>query len=139
MQYISKSESNSCSCPGDTLTFECTVARGHGTIWNGSAFSCVNSQNEIYLINSQGVITTCNNGQIVGHILGEDSEGFYTSQLNVMISSDLIGKTVQCASVNGSGEISVLENSTTTIDIISEYAVLINCTLFNIMLQHSLY
>ena len=39
------------------------------------------------------------------------------SQLSVIISSDLIGKTVQCASVSPLGNTTVLENSTVTIEI----------------------
>ena len=53
-------ESNACNCVGDTLTFECTVTIGKGTIWRGSAFNCDSSSNEIILLNSSVGDQTCN-------------------------------------------------------------------------------
>ena len=80
--------------------------RGSGTIWNGSAFSCASSSNEIYLLENNYIESpdtgnplnsvTCNNGMIMGRVIQID-KGSYTSQLNVTISSDLIGKNVSCA------------------------------------------
>ena len=75
---------------------------GDSTVWRGSAFDCRN--NDISLINSRfesGTATgECNNGSIVGQ-----SINCYTSQLNITVSSDMIGKNIEC----------VHDNSTETI------------------------
>ena len=97
---ISRDESNDCSCVGDTLTFECTVMSGIGTIWRGSAINCDSSNSEIYLLNHSDE-RTCNGGMIIGRVIRHEN-GSYTSQLNVILSSDLIGKVIECASNNGS-------------------------------------
>ena len=44
---------------------------------------------------------TCNSGMITGRVI-EHERNHYTSQLNVVFSSDLIGQTIECASDNGS-------------------------------------
>ena len=94
-------ESNTCNCIGDTLTFECTIMTGRGTIWRGSAFNCDSSGNEIILLNSSDDDETCNGGMITGQVIRREGNN-YTSQLNVVFSSDLIGRTIECASDNGS-------------------------------------
>ena len=92
-----------CVCPGDKLTYWCTV---HGeatgaTIWNGTAFSgCQPDPDEILLQHSRFTTTgstgICNNGSIVGQSLSVQGSN-YTSQLNVIITPDTVGKTVKCA------------------------------------------
>ena len=94
-------ESNTCNCIGDTLTFECTVMTGKGTIWRGSAFNCASSGNEITLLNSSVGDETCNSGMISGRVIKHERNN-YTSQLNVIFSTDLIGRIIECASDNGS-------------------------------------
>ena len=94
-------ESNICNCIGDTLTFECTVMTGRGTIWRGSAFNCASTGNEIILLNSSVGVQTCNSGIITGQVIKHQRNN-YTSQLNVVFSSDLIGRSIECASDNGS-------------------------------------
>ena len=96
----------SCTCLGHVVTYECTVMRGLGTVWRGNAFDCASSDNEIYLLeshfdSSERSSITCNNGMITGRINRIDG-GFYTSQLSVTVSSDLIGKNVSCAQSDGS-------------------------------------
>ena len=64
-----------CVCPGDTLSYECTVTgmRGGTTIWTGSAINCDN--NEIALFHYRfdtGIYWTCNNGAIMGRSLSVD-------------------------------------------------------------------
>ena len=97
-------ESNTCNCVGDTLTYECTVMSGLGTIWRGSAFNCTSSGNEINFLESS--ITgdhdrMCNNGLISGRVIKIEGNN-YTSQLNIILRSDLIGHIIECASYNGS-------------------------------------
>ena len=93
---------NECVCPGDKLTYRCTVQGSHNgaTIWNGTAFSgCL--QNEIILFHRQftpigGPAGSCNNETIVGRSLDEQGNN-YTSQLNVTITPETAGKTIMCA------------------------------------------
>ena len=110
---ISRDEFNDCSCVGDTLTFECTVMSGLGTIWRGNAINCDSSSSEIYLLNyyDEGI---CNGGMITGRIIRRENDS-YTSQLNVILSSDLIGRVIECASNNGSQNLIGIFN--TTLDI----------------------
>ena len=95
--------SSDCALPGsrycDTLTFECTVVGGFGTVWRGLAFDCENSNNEITLLHSRfmnGTIGTCNNDSIIGWSIGDENGTCFTSQLSVMITPDTIGKTIEC-------------------------------------------
>ena len=75
--------SGDCVCSGHTLTFECTVMRGVGIIWRGSAFNnCSGSNNnEISLRDSgngnrmQEPITRCN-GTIVGRVVKIENGSF---------------------------------------------------------------
>ena len=94
-------ESNTCNCIGDTLTFECTVMTGKGTIWRGNAFNCASTGNEINLFNRSVGDQTCNGGMITGRVIKHERNN-YRSQFNVVFSSDLIGRTIECASDNGS-------------------------------------
>jgi hypothetical protein len=92
-----------CACPGDTLTFDCTIMGGGATIWRGSAFDC--TSNEIVLRHANFVPRTsesCNGGNIVGESMGV-SGICYSSRLIVTITSDLNGQTVGCyGNSNGS-------------------------------------
>ena len=89
------------------MTYECTAMGGFGgaTIWRGSAFNCVLLNNEIILFHwptmSDNVYYhTCNNGAIVARILSVDGNNF-TSQLNVTVTSETIGKTIECLHDDG--------------------------------------
>ena len=93
-------------CLGDVLIFECTVTRGGSTVWNGTAFDCSNSNDEIALLhnrfsNSSYYIIICNNGDVTGQGLYVEHDQYYTSQLNVTINPALIGKNIICAHDNG--------------------------------------
>ena len=74
---------------------------GKGTIWRGSAFNCASTGNEINLFNSSVGDQTCNSGMITGQVIKHERNN-YISQLNVVFSTDLIGRTIECASDNGS-------------------------------------
>ena len=79
---------------------------GESMLWRGSAFDC--RDNDISLIHSRFesglAVGECNNGSIKGQ--GIRVEGScYTAQLNITVSSDMIGKTIEC----------VHDNSTETI------------------------
>ena len=93
-----------CACPGDLLTYTCTVVGARTTLWGGTAFNCPSTTNEIVLRHSQfavgGASGDCNNGAIVGQSVGVEGNRF-TSQLNVTVSTSLNNKTVQCAYDSG--------------------------------------
>ena len=86
-----------CACPGEVLTYTCTVVGGRATIWEGSAFDCAGD--EIILRHSNFDETPqlgeCNNGAIQGRSVGVNGMCF-TSQLNVTVSAELNKKTVVC-------------------------------------------
>ena len=69
------------------------------TFWQGSALDNCRNQ-EISLVHHQfGTLVrqTCNNGSIVAVGQEPDSlNGSYTSQLNITVTCDMIGKTVEC-------------------------------------------
>ena len=97
----------SCTCLGYVVTYECTVGKGLGTVWRGSIFDCSSSGDEIQLLgsflNSEPV--TCNNKMIMGRVVRSDASGFYTSQVNIIVSSELIGRNVSCAQDDGDLEL----------------------------------
>ena len=77
---------------------------GDATVWKGSAFDCMQSMNEIVLIhssfesniNSSSVAAgKCNNGSIHAHSVRVE-DNYYTSQLNLTVTANMIGKTVEC-------------------------------------------
>ena len=100
-----------------TLTFECTVIEGWGTVWRGTAFDCENSNDEIVLLHSRffnGTGGICNNGTIVGQDIRIDNDTYYVSQLSVSVTSDIVGKTVECVHEsyqNNSTTVSVVEDT----------------------------
>ena len=94
-----------CVCPGDTLTYECTVIGSQlgTTVWSGTAFECTSG--EISLLHSAYGETSglraydeCNNGSIMAQCLGieESMTMSYTSQLNITVSTHVIGKSIEC-------------------------------------------
>ena len=93
-----------CACVGETLNYTCTVAVDAGsatgsTLWKGSAFMCAG--NEISLIHASFMDGTpesrgCNGGDIVARSVGVEGMR-YTSELEVRISAELNGKTVNCS------------------------------------------
>ena len=97
------------ACLGDILTFECSTAPGLGvTVFQGDLLDCNYSFNKIVLAHSRFSNTsaatseTCNNGRIRGYSLPiNGSEPCYISQLHVMISSDMIGKSIICIDDSG--------------------------------------
>lgn len=51
---------------------------------------------------TSGARATCNNGKVCAQSLPpHDQEPCYTSQLHVMVSLDMIGKTIECIYDNG--------------------------------------
>ena len=108
-KFIDAVLTSGCVCPGDTLSYECTATameRRGATIWTGSAFNYCDS-NEIILLHYRfdtGTNGMCNNGAIVGRSLSVEGNN-YTSQLNVTITPDTVGKNIVCLHDNGLYEI----------------------------------
>lgn len=97
-----------CICPGDILTYECTVTGGHATVWTGSAFDCPSAGNDITLLHSHFMHKgSCNNGTIMARSLSVKGNN-YTSQFNVTVASDMAGKTIECLKSNGTHDILLL-------------------------------
>ena len=101
-ELITKS---TCTCVGYDVTYECSVMHGSHTVWNGTAFDCASSGNDIILLHSRfndegGTRATCNNGAIKGRSL-RTAGRTYTSQLVVSVSSEMIGKSIVCTADDG--------------------------------------
>jgi hypothetical protein len=103
--------SDECICPGDTVTYECTVIGNYGgfTVWVGDFFRCSSGRQVIELRHHQlmniqegGVPNAriCNNGSIAGRLIRVEN-GRFTSQLNVTLTSDIVGRSIECAYDNG--------------------------------------
>lgn len=107
-----------CVCRGDVVTYTCTSMGGGSTQWEGSAFDCPSSMNEIILRHSQytrGTSDTCNNGEIVGKSVDVRGSS-YTSQLIVTVGRDLSHNvTIQCIHNADQGQINVGVSSLVTV------------------------
>ena len=67
------------------------------TVWRGTAFDC--PIGEIALLHNrfaEGTFGVCNDGDIVAKSFSVDGNN-YTSQLNITITPDTAGMTIQCA------------------------------------------
>lgn len=98
-------------------SFECTTVGPGSTIWNGTAFDCPMSSNEISLRHTQFhnrmTKADCNNGNIsVASVRVEND--CYTSQLNVTISSRIDNNTIVCSHENN-GNITNVGTKTLTL------------------------
>ena len=74
-------------------------------MFQGDSLDCNSEPNEIVLIHSRFSTMpagTCNGGKIYGYSLSfNDTEACYTSQLHVVVSPDMIGKSIICIDDNG--------------------------------------
>ena len=88
---------SNCSCPGEIITYECTIVSGSFTLWSVGA-GC-----QILLRHSQPFtdsLGTCNNGEVVAQGV-EVNNNCFTSQLNILLTLDLDQRTVECSSLRG--------------------------------------
>lgn len=102
-KFINVAYGSGCTCPGDTLTYECTVMELEAIIWNGTALDCPHSShNEIVLFHfdPSDSYSSCNNGTIVARVLSVEGNN-YTSQLNVTVTPDTAGRTIACLQQSG--------------------------------------
>ena len=114
---------DSCTCPEGVITYQCIIdgsEPGGFTIWNGTAFSCGQSNSILLRHNlfttQSGAFGSCNNGIISGQSLGVSPGNVYTSQLQVNVTnssrSELVGRRVQCV-YSPDGSTYIVVNSTT--------------------------
>ena len=96
------------------------------TVWRGTLFDC--ASNDITLLHSvfksgSEAFGICNNGAIAAQSIGVENS-YYTSQLYVRLTSDVIGKTIICINVlNLTSE--VIQFSTTIENITGKYFIFI--------------
>ena len=93
--------------------YECTAVGGGFTLWNGSAFHCTLSGNEIFIPhgnNFNHVTKTCNGGAIVGQSI-RMKNNVYTSRLIVNTTSELNGTTVECSQDSRSSSVTLIGKS----------------------------
>ena len=81
------------------------------TVFQGNLLNC--SPNEIALLHSRfnssnGTNGTCNNGKVQGQSLPIDVlSNCYTSLLCIMVTPDMVGKTIICAHDNGTSTVEI--------------------------------
>ena len=103
-------KTNTSVCLGDTRTFLCRVNGRMTTVWKGSAFDCMSTNNQIILLRSSynnmssSNSRTCSDGDVA--VLAEItsiSNNYYTSQINVTVKSTFTGSvlTITCFQDNG--------------------------------------
>ena len=90
-----------CVCPGFNVTYECTTVGLGSTVWTlGSASEC-----NVILRHTQfaleTAVDTCMDGAVIGTGLRPE-DNCYTSTLDVLVSSNLDGRVVQCEHDDGS-------------------------------------
>ena len=103
-----------CVCPGQSLTYECTVMGelGGQSVWRGSVFDdyCISDEISLFHGNfdsTEGSFGAC--GEIMGRSLsasinetdGFNSVGYFVSQVSVPVSSNTAGKNIRCQYDNG--------------------------------------
>ena len=67
-------------------------------MWQGTAFDCPLSSNEIVLRHTQfhGIVGQCNNGDICAHAVEVVPPDCFTSKVIINVTSTLEGRTVSC-------------------------------------------
>lgn len=100
-----------CTCPGDLLTYECTaMGTASGvTVWSGTAIKCQYSSDMIILLFNSYYGIMCNNGDIMAKDISLEGNN-YTSQLNITVTPDRFGKTIECLYDGGNGIITLLSS-----------------------------
>ena len=108
------------ACQGDTLIFNCTVNGGHSTVWKGSAFNCMSTNNEIVLLHSRSngssVNGSCNDSDIAAYAILYSNGDEYFSEINVTTTSPFTVSsfTVICFHDSGTNTI-VVSNWTVSV------------------------
>ena len=109
------------------LMYRCIVVGTGLTVWKGSAFHCEQRENDITLrhilySNSMSATGECNGGNITGYSLSAENNT-YTSEINVVFSSDSVGQNIVCAHNNYISEDLEYIGNSTIIGIIYSYKI----------------
>ena len=109
------------------MTYECTVYGGYEgvTVWMGDFFHCSSGKQAIELLHNHfspersgggaSNVRICNDGNnnIAGRIMRVENDSYFISQLNVTLTPDIAGKSIECAYDNGTIHTVDLLNITT--------------------------
>ena len=94
-----------CTCPGYSITYMCTAIGDGFTRFEGSAFNCSLTGNEILLSHTEYSIATVR--KTCGNYISAKSLGVsgnhYKSLLMINISQPLNGLSVNCTYISGTG------------------------------------
>ena len=92
-------------CYGQILTYQCTACGGVATVWRGTAFECEDAANQISLPHFNFALTTgeCTSGDIMAYGV-HAANGCYTSNINITMSHNVLGKEIQCTLDDGSSQ-----------------------------------
>ena len=106
---LSVSDGANCTCPGQVITFTCAIVGEGITVWNGTAFSCSGSTDDIDLRHTDfsatgGTSKSCNDGTIEARSVGV-MDDCYTSQLMVQVNPSLNNTTIRCSHDSTMGNI----------------------------------
>ena len=100
----------SSNCPGDILTFECTVEGGIATVWKGTVFNLCEDQDISFRhsrlndINETQKLIDCNNVTTVVAMIIRSHNLTYTSEFSFTANCGLDGLTVECYKDDESNE-----------------------------------
>ena len=96
------------TCPA-IITYECTALNvsGGSTVWKGTAFFSCENDHEISLQSSNNSVKNCNDGNL--YASGWIENRNYVSRLNVTVSSDIIGKSIECYRDESSQSINIVK------------------------------
>ena len=92
-------------------------------MFKGDLLNCSNTNDDIALLHSRfdnGTNGTCNDDKILGQsLLVNVSSNCYTSLLCIMVSPDMVGKSIRCVHDNGMteediGNVSIPSSTTAT-------------------------
>ena len=99
-----------CACPGDVLTYTCTVIGAGSTLWTGTLFDCPANGSTIILqhdsYRSGGAVGECNNGAVIAQSVAVVDD-CYSSQLTFTASDGFNNKTIQCTHISNNGSIAI--------------------------------
>ena len=112
------------NCPGDILTFECTVEGGFATVWKGTVFNLCRSQeitlrpSHFNVMNGTQIVINCSNVTTVVAESIRSHNHTYTSQVSLTANCDLDGLTVECYKEEGIYEILIGRKTVNGINIL---------------------